>query len=96
VKPRKYFVQNFLSLAVKLGGEDAPVVLAFGWAIEFTRSEPTISSVTPRIGIIFVACCAARIATSPPAEMTSTRAWTSSAAYSEIRSTCGPKRGNRL
>ena len=40
------------------------------------------------IGIVFVARCAARTATTPTAAMTSTRALTNSAAYCEIRSRC--------
>ena len=68
-----------------------PVVLPFGRAIEFTSPSPTISSAIPRIGIVFVACCAARVAVPPPPWMRSTWALTSSAAYSEISSACGPK-----
>ena len=42
-----------------------PVVLPLGRAIEFTSPDPTISSLTPRTGIVVVARCAARIAKSP-------------------------------
>jgi hypothetical protein len=50
-----------------------PVVLPPGRAIEANGPEPSISSVNPRIGIVVVACCAARIGASPlSAKMTST------------------------
>ena len=67
-----------------------PVVLPLGRANEFTSPEPSISSVIARIGIVFVACCAARIATSPQATMTSTLALTRSPAYSELSSLFAP------
>ena len=57
-----------------------PVVLPPGRASERTSPDPTISSVNPRIGIVAVARCAARIAASPPQKRTSTRDLTSSAA----------------
>ena len=67
-----------------------PVILLSGRAIEFTIPDPTISSVVPRMGIVVVARCTARIAASPVATMTSTLALTSSAANSGIGSTCDP------
>ena len=62
-----------------------PVILPFGRAIELTKPDPTMSSVNPKIGMVFVTCCAARMAGSPAAEITSTRALTKSVANFEIR-----------
>jgi hypothetical protein len=55
--------QDFLPLAVKVGGQHAH---ASRIAAEFTTPEPTISSVIARIGIVVVAFCAARIKAGPP------------------------------
>jgi hypothetical protein len=49
-----------------------PVVLPPGLARERTRPAATMSSATPRMGTVRVACCAARIAISPEHTMAST------------------------
>ena len=67
-----------------------PVVLPSGRASELTRPDSSRSPDIVLIGMVFVACCNARIASSPPVTMASTRALTSSAAYCEIRSGCSP------
>jgi len=61
------------------------------WAVLHKGCALRLSSDIATIGIVFVACCVARIASSVPAVvMTSTRALTSSAAYCEISSACSP------
>ena len=72
-----------------------PVVLPSGRATEFTKPDPSISSVIATIGIVFVASCTARIASSPTVLMTSTRALTNSAAYWGIRSGVANMRATR-
>jgi hypothetical protein len=75
-----------LAFAVELGGKQAdPRRVAAGVGHPLTNPDPTISSVNPRIGMVAVACCAARIAGFPPAKMTSGWALTSSAATSGRR-----------
>jgi len=44
-----------------------PVVLPSGRANDLTSPDPTMSAVLPRMGIVVVACCRARIAVSPVA-----------------------------
>jgi len=74
-------------LAVALANKLARIA----WAVLHKGCALRLSSDIATIGIVFVACCVARIASSVPAVvMTSTRALTSSAAYSEIRSTFSP------
>ena len=69
-KPRQCLDQDFLPFAVKsVARMLVPVMLPPGRASEFTTPDPTISSVLPRMGIVVVACCAARIAVSPVATM---------------------------
>ena len=63
-----------------------PVVLPSGRASDCTRPNPCKSSMIATIGIVLVACCAARSDSSPAVVMTSTRALTNSAAYCGSRS----------
>jgi len=65
-----------------------PVVFPVGREKDVTKPDPSMSSVTPTIGIDGVAFCAARMAKSPPAEIASTRSLANSAAQSQIWSTC--------
>ena len=74
------FDLTFRPLAIKVDVYMlTPVVLPLGRASELTSPAPIISLVNPRIGIVVVAFCAARIEGGPPTKMTSTRALTSSA-----------------
>ena len=58
--------QNFLPLAVKLVREDVDARCITVWpGLEATSPNPIISPVIARIGIVFVACCAARIVAYP-------------------------------
>src|SRR6266550_1700121 len=60
---------------------DSPVMLPPGWARLATNPEPTGSLSNPMtIGIVTVACLAARVSVGPAVTMTSTLSCTSSAA----------------
>src|SRR5215471_120761 len=62
-----------------------PVIFPPGWPSERAKPWPTISSVKARIGMLVVACWAARTEASPPARITSTRAFTRSAACARVK-----------
>jgi hypothetical protein len=94
---RGYGPTQFLDKATPRSGEQAAIGADLMALMDALRIKRAVfagydwggrSSVIATIGIVFVACCTARIASSPATMMTSTRALTSSAAYWGIRSRC--------